>query len=177
MVAAAKGDFSVAMPLLGGTATGKAAVSLAETYVRNAASRAAAAQAAATEAIHKAVAKDGVDGKARWAAVQEWVKEKADPAEKASINAVLAQGGYAAKLLAQSLAQRYDASNPPREGKRAADPSLGGGPAPVTDNVLSAEQYKNELNRLHRQYPGRNTEELPGYRELSKRYMAGRLRR
>lgn len=171
MVAAGKGDFSLLRAKLGALGDKAAGyenfLALAEKSHADGAAKAAAKVKADTEAIHSAVG-----GPENWAAISKWAGENADPAERASINAVLKEGGFAAKLVAQGLAERYNrASGTVVEPANAIAKDAAG--KPDQPEPLSARGFADESAKLRVKH-GADFERTPAYKALVIRRDAGR---
>lgn len=112
-------------------------------------------------------------GKEQWAAVQSWASANATPQEKAEINALLKQGGLAAKGAVKYLVDTYsaatnvvvDPADPTSGASRTNTPTVENGP-------LTAREYATEVAKLNTKLGGR-IEGTKEYANLQRRRQAG----
>ena len=153
VVAAINGDFTILKATLAakGAAGWEQFVALGEAAYQRASAEAATKNAAIRESVY---AEAG--GKDEWATVQKWASENATPAEKAEVNALLNQGGLAAKAAVRHLVDSYSrATNVvvnPRDG--TANASRGGVPDGA-NAPLSPRAYSDAVQSLNAKLGGR----------------------
>lgn len=171
MVAARAGDFSIMKATLSlkGAKGWEQHVALGEEAFKRV--RAGEeAKAAAT----KQVVIDVAGGAAEWEAIQKWASVNATPTEKAEVNALLNQGGVAAKAAAQYLANVYSKANnviqEPKDAAGGASRTQQGGP---TGGPLSQADYVREVQALNAKLRGR-IDDSPEYLKLQQRRQAYR---
>lgn len=131
ILAAEKGDFSLIeakLAAMGDKAKGfEKMVALAKRSFNDTKAAADAKAAEGAKLIHETVG-----GKDKWLEIKTWAASNAEPAEKASINAALAQGGLVAKITAQWLAAKYNgAAGTTVEPAAVVTAASSGKPAPV----------------------------------------------
>jgi len=171
MVAATAGDFSILKATLAakGTAGWEQFVALGEAaYARK-----AEGETKKAEAIRETVFKEA-GGKEEWGNVQKWASSNATPEEKTQINALINQGGLAAKSAVKYLVDSYNRANNvevnPRDPLEAA--TRGGVPNAAT-GPLSAKEYANAVQQLNAKLNGR-LDGSPEYAKLQQRRAAFR---
>ena len=171
--AAEQGNFDllrVKLATMGDKARGfEAVLAVAEKAYESLASDRDAKVTARAELVHQEAG-----GEQEWAAVREWAKQAAEPAEKAEINAMLNGGPIAAKAAVQYLKSMYSAasgtSNPPA---KAVPASAGAGGAGGRNGPMSPTDYKAAVQELSRKL-GPRIDESPEYRVLQSRRQAWR---
>lgn len=159
MKAAEAGDFSILKATLAakGVQGWEQFVALGEAAYARTTTEAKAKAEVAREAIYKEAG-----GKDAWAAVQQWASTNATPEEKASINAMLNQGGLAAKSAVQYLVGAYGKANNVVVNPADAAPNASRTPVPTDANApLSAKDYAVAVQALNNKLNGR----LEGSRE------------
>ena len=151
--AAINGDFTILKATLAakGTAGWEQFVALGEAAYERASKEAAAKSEAIREAVYKEAG-----GKDEWAAIQKWASDNATPEEKAEVNALLNQGGLAAKAAVRHLSEAYGRANNvtinPRDG--TANASKGGAPD-AANGPLSPRAYSDAVQSLNAKLGGR----------------------
>jgi len=112
-------------------------------------------------------------GKEEWEAVQKWAAASADPAEKSQINALLNQGGLAAKGAVTYLVNAYNKANnvvvTPRDG--VANASRDGGTPNADSGPLDPKAYARAVGALNHKLNGR-LEGSKEYEALQRRRQA-----
>lgn len=171
MVAAQNGDFTILKATLAqkGAQGWEQFVALGEAAYTRATAEANTKAAAGREAIFKEVG-----GEDAWKQIQTWAGANATPEEKTEINALLAQGGLAARTAARYLATAYNGAN--NVVVNPADPlaNAGRASAPIASNgPLDARAYANEVALLNRKLGGR-MEQSREYATLQQRRAAYR---
>jgi hypothetical protein len=131
ILAAEKGDLTLIeakLAAMGDKAKGyEKMVALAKRSFNDTKAAADAKAAEGAKLIHETVG-----GKEKWLEIKTWAATNAEPAEKASINAALAQGGLVAKITAQWLAAKYNgAAGTTVEPAAVVTAASSGKPAPV----------------------------------------------
>lgn len=153
MQAAQAGDFSILKATLAAkNAVGwEQFVALGEAAYQRQAETAKAKAEEGRKLIYAAVG-----GEDEWNAIKAWAGKNADPAEKAEINALLSQGGLAAKSAAKYLAEAYSRANnvtvDPRDPTATA--SRGGIPGPAS-GPLDPKAYAAAVSELNVRLKGR----------------------
>lgn len=170
MQAAAEGDFSILKAVLAqkGVAGWEQYVKLGEdAYARTKAAEATKSQALVT-LVH-----DVAGGKEEWEAVKAWASENAEPAEKAQINALLNQGGLAAKGAVTYLVNAYNkASNVTVNPKDpTANAARNGGTPDAATGPLDPKAYAKAVGELNHKLNGR-LEGSKEYEALQRRRQA-----
>lgn len=126
-------------------------------------------RAADKKAIH-----DVVGGEENWNTVSAWAKENAEPAELESINKMLGQGGFEARIAASYMANAYNAATggiPETEGAGPAA-TASKGAAAATTTALSPQEYGAAVAKARGEHNARQ-----GAFEDSKVYADLRARR
>ena len=117
--------------------------------------RANTAATAKNDAIRESVYQEA-GGKDEWITVQKWASDNATPAEKAEVNALLNQGGLAAKAAVRHLVESYNrATNvvvEPRDGTANASR---GGDNTAANGPLSPRAYADAVQQLNAKLGGR----------------------
>lgn len=152
MQAATNGDFSILKATLAakGVAGWEQFVALGEAaYARTTADNDKKA-AASREAVYKVAG-----GEDNWNAIKTWAGTNATPEEKAEINALLNQGGLAAKGAVQYLMQAYAKAANVEVNPRDPLANAGALPAAVANAPLSAREYAAEVQQLNNKLGGR----------------------
>lgn len=111
------------------------------------------AKDAARAEADKAAIYAAAGGPDEWKAIQAWASASATPEEKASINASLKQGGFAAKTAVVYLAGAYAKANVSQEPASAVKPGASAAPAAATP--MTASQYQKEVQALNIKLRGR----------------------
>lgn len=151
--AAIEGDFTILKATLAakGVAGWEQFVALGEAAYE----RASATAKAKSEAIRESVYKEA-GGKDEWAAIQKWASDNATPEEKAEVNALLNQGGLAAKAAVRHLSEAYGRANNvtinPRDGTANASK---GGAQDTVNGPLSPRAYADAVQSLNAKLGGR----------------------
>lgn len=151
--AAIDGDFTILKATLAakGVAGWEQFVALGEAAYERASKEATAKSEAIREAVYKEAG-----GKDEWAAIQKWASDNATPEEKAEVNALLNQGGLAAKAAVRHLSESYSRANNvtinPRDG--TANAAKGGG-ADAANGPLSPRAYADAVQSLNAKLGGR----------------------
>lgn len=172
MVAATQGDFSILKATLAqkGVTGWEQFVALGEAAY----SRTTEAAAAKTAKLQEMVYAEA-GGKEEWSAIQQWAGQNATPEEKAQINALLNQGGLAAKGAVKYLVDTYNRANnvvvQPREA--AANAGRAGGTPSVENGPLSPRAYADAVAQLNGKLGGR-LEGSKEYEALQRRRSAYR---
>lgn len=167
ILAAEKGDFSLIeakLAAMGDKAKGyEKMVALAKRAFDDTKAAADAKAAEGAKLIHETVG-----GKDNWLAIKTWAATNAEPAEKASINAALAQGGLVAKITAQWLLSKFNsAAGTTVQPAAVTTAASSGKPAPMQH--LTRQAFIAEAETLRQKI---------GYGfESSKEYAALRSRR
>lgn len=160
--AAEQGDFSILKATLAqkGAPGWEQFVALGEAaYARTTAENAKKAEAS-REAVYKAAG-----GKDEWSAIQAWASTNATPDEKTQINALLNQGGLAAKGAVRYLAEAYGrANNVTVEPRDAQGQAVRGGLPNVANAPLSSREYSEAVRQLNAKLHGR----IEGTQEYAK---------
>lgn len=152
MQAATNGDFSILKATLAakGVAGWEQFIALGEAaYARTTADNEKKA-AASREAIYKIAG-----GEENWNAVKTWAGANATPEEKAEVNALLNQGGLAAKGAVQYLLQAYAKAANVEVNPRDPLANAGALPAAAANAPLSAREYAAEVQQLNNKLGGR----------------------
>lgn len=164
--AAEQGDFSILKATLAqkGAPGWEQFVALGEAaYARTSAESTRKAEAS-REAVYKEAG-----GKDNWQSVQTWASANATPAEKQEINALLNQGGLAAKSAVKYLVDSFNRANnvtvEPRDGAASA---VRGGTPSASSGPLSARDYVTEVQKLNVKLKGR-VDGSPEYAQLQAR--------
>ena len=165
MVAAQTGDFSILKAALAakGVQGWEQFVALGEAAYARTSEQESKKAAASREAVFKAAG-----GEESWKAVQAWAGANATAEEKAEINALLNQGGLAARGAVQYLLDAYaKASNvvvnprdPVGDASRVTNASANG--------PLSPKEYASAVNQLNNKLGGR-LEGSKEYADLQRR--------
>ena len=152
MVAATAGDFSILKATLAakGVAGWEQFVALGEAAFARTAKEAEAKSTANREAIYKEAG-----GKEEWVAIQTWAGANATDAEKAEINALLNQGGLAAKGAVKYLADMYGRANNVVVNPREAGAQAGRQQATNSTAPLSPKEYAAAVGALNHKLGGR----------------------
>lgn len=163
--AATTGDFTILKATLAqkGVAGWEQFVALGEVAYQRAKEEETKAQAALVSLVH-----DVAGGAKEWASVQKWAGDNATPEEKAQINALLNQGGLAAKGAVKYLVDAYNrASNVVTEPKNGMSDAARTAPA-GDSGALDPKAYAKEVQTLHAKLGGR-LEGSPEYEKLRQR--------
>lgn len=153
MQAASNGDFSILKAELAakGAAGWEQFVALGEAAF----ARTKEANETKAKAARAAVIKEA-GGAEEWAAIQKWASANATPEEKAEINALLNQGGLAAKGAVRYLAEVYNrANNVVVNPADATGRATRGGVPSANDGPLSPREYANAVQQLSVKLNGR----------------------
>lgn len=150
--AAINGDFTILKATLAakGTAGWEQFVALGEAAYGRATKEAAAKNEAIREAVYKEAG-----GKDEWAAIQKWASDNATPEEKAEVNALLNQGGLAAKAAVRHLAESYGRANNVTINPRDGTANASGGVPDATNGPLSPRAYSDAVQSLNSKLGGR----------------------
>lgn len=126
-------------------------------------------RAADKKAIH-----DVVGGEENWNTVSAWAKENAEPAELESINKMLSQGGFEARIAASYMANAYNSATGGIPETDGAGPSVTNnkGAAAATTTALSPQEYGAAVAKARGEHNARQ-----GAFEDSKVYADLRARR
>lgn len=166
MLAAKDGDFTILRATLAakGTPGWEQFVALGEAAYARVSKEAAGKEAANREAIYKEAG-----GKEEWTAVQTWASTNATPEEKQQINALLNQGGLAAKGAVKYLIDAYNRAGNVVVNPR--DPLANAGRSQEASGAnapLSPRDYANAVQQLNNKLQGR-LEGSKEYENLQKR--------
>ena len=167
--AAQGGDFSLIRAELAtkGVQGSDAVLALAES-----AFKAHQAKAADNAKALQATAEQAAGGAENWNVVRAWASANAEPAEKAAVNAALAQGGFVAEAVVKQLVALYQQGN--TLAKEAANPAPNAGTQPQAANgPLTAQAYAEAVNALYTKLGGR-LEGSHEYADLQARRVAAR---
>lgn len=121
----------------------------------------------ATKATVAKVVHETVGGQAEWAAIQAWASQKAEPAEKEQINAMMAAGPFQARAAAMLLKSLYD--NAPGIVRTPADPTNKGASSkgvPAANAALTRREAVAETNKLVGKHGSYNIEQRPEYKAI-----------
>jgi hypothetical protein len=119
-----------------------------------------------TAAILSAFGEDPAKAAAKWAEVQAWARQNAEPDEKAAVNAALKAGGIAAKAMAHYLGMLHDnAAGTQVQGKAAVAPTASRGAAPAAAE-FTARVYAEAVSDLSRRIGAHNLAGSPEYAQL-----------
>ncbi len=172
MQAAISGDFSLLKAELAAKgATGwEQFIALGEAAF----SRTKEQEAAKTAALQNLIV-NTAGGKEEWAAVQQWASSNATPEEKQQINALLNQGGLAAKGAVKYLVDAYGRANNVTVNPRdvAGNAGRAGGVPNADTGPLDPKAYSRAVGQLNIKLNGR-LEGSPEYEALQRRRMAYR---
>ena len=173
VLAASEGDFSILKATLAakGVTGWEQFVALGEAAYNRASAENAAKATAARAAIYKEAG-----GEESWKSVQAWAGANATPEERAEINALLNQGGLAAKGAVKYLMDTYNRANnvevnpadPLANSGRSGVPNAANGPLTASEYSAAVQQLNNKLN-------GR-LDGSPEYEALQRRRAAGARR-
>jgi hypothetical protein len=112
-----------------------------------------------------------VGGEEAWGRLAEWAGANADPAEKESINAMLAAGGMQARAAAQYLAglyaKAYGTVVEPGQVTTSTPQSF-----QPDNSALTAAQYSNEVRKLAAKMGAHRMDNSPEYVALQERRRA-----
>lgn len=161
MKAASNGDFTILKATLAakGVQGWEQFVALGEAAFARTQENEKAKATQVAELVHKEAG-----GKEQWQAVQQWAAANATPEEKAQVNALLNQGGLAAKGAVQYLLGAYSRANNAVINPRDPAPNAGrGGNDSAVNGPLSPRAYADEVSRLNAKLGGR----LEGSREYA----------
>lgn len=153
MVAAAEGDFTILRATLAARNIPgwEQFVKLGEDAYTRTKDKESKASAALTNLVHVEAG-----GKDQWQAVQAWAGQNATPEEKAQVNALLNQGGLAAKGAVKYLVDAYTRANnvviEPKDATANAGRGNGGG---SDTGPLSAKDYATAVQQLNVKLNGR----------------------
>ena len=152
MVAATAGDFSILKATLAakGVAGWEQFIALGEAAYARTAKEAEAKSTANREAIYKEAG-----GKEEWVAIQTWAGANATDTEKAEINALLNQGGLAAKGAVKYLADMYSRANNVVVNPREAGAAAARQPTANSNAPLSPKEYSAAVGALNNKLGGR----------------------
>jgi len=168
MVAAANGSFAMLEAELatkGDAAKGwEQIVALGKAAYEKQAAEVTAQQEATNKAVF-AVA----GGEANWKALVAWAGQKADPQEKAALNAMFDAGPIQARIAAESILRAYQGAtgttiNPANPASNAS------GVAATAPVRMSAQDYHAEVTKLHSKL-GNAIDTSPEYAALKQRYL------
>lgn len=154
MQAAANGDFSILKATLAqkGVAGWEQMVALGEAAYGRTKEADAAKATALQELVHNVAG-----GKEEWTAVQQWAKANATQEERDSINALLNQGGVAAKGAVNYLVNAYNRANnvvkEPQDGMAGAGRTVN--QASGANAPLSPREYAVAVQQLNGRMGGR----------------------
>lgn len=167
MQAAANGDFSILKATLAAKNVPgwEQFVALGESAYTRQQEQATAKAAALRETVYKEAG-----GQAEWNNVQAWASNNATPEEKAQINALLNQGGLAAKGAVKYLVDAYSRANNVVVNPQDPTANAGrGGGAPSGDQgPLTAKAYAEAVQVLNFKLGGR-LEGSKEYADLQRR--------
>lgn len=170
MIAAQNGDFSILKATLAskGAVGWEQFVALGEMAFGRVKEQTSAKEAQMVKAVH-----DAAGGEEQWGAVKQWASSNATPEEKAEINALLNQGGLAAKGAVKYLVEAYNKANnvvvEPRDA--AANAGRAGGVPSGATGPLSPAEYSKAVGALNHKLGGR-LEGSKEYEALQRRRMA-----
>lgn len=167
MLAAQSGDFTILKATLAakGAQGWEQFVALGEAAYARTSAEADKKATAGREAVYKEVG-----GEENWNAIKTWAGSNATAEEKAEINALLNQGGLAAKGAVKYLADAYTrANNVEVNPKDALANAAAGGGAPSSANgPLSSREYSAAVQALNNKLGGR-LESSKEYADLQRR--------
>ena len=167
MLAAQTGDFTILKATLAakGAQGWEQFVALGEAAYARTSAEADKKATAGREAVYKEVG-----GEENWNAIKTWAGSNATAEEKAEINALLNQGGLAAKGAVKYLADAYTrANNVEVNPKDALANAAAGGGAPSSANgPLSSREYSAAVQALNNKLGGR-LESSKEYADLQRR--------
>ena len=167
MVAATQGDFAILKATLAAKNTPgwEQFVALAESAYSRTTKESEAKVAASREAIFKEAG-----GEENWNAVKAWAGVNATDAEKAEVNALLNQGGLAARGAVQYLMGAYQRANNVEVNPRdpLANAARGGGASAADAGALSPRGYAEAVQQLNNKLGGR-LEGSKEYADLQRR--------
>lgn len=170
IIAAQQGDFTLIRAELAtqGVAGAEAVVALAEqSYERFQKEDAAKAQELANFAAEAAGSAEN------WAVVRGWAASEATPAEKAQVNAALAQGGIVAQGVIGQLVALYQQKHTlPKQAADVAVPGAAGSAAPAT-GPMTAKAYAEAVHALQMKY-GNQVDGNPEYAALQAQRLAAK---
>lgn len=128
-----------------------------------------AAEAAKVVAVQN-ICVSAAGSEQEWADVLSFASQNADPDEKVTVNAALAQGGVVAEAMAAYLVNLYrgapGTSYAPQE--KAVQPSAARGTPAASNGPLSPREYVQAVQELRRTR-GSNFEATPEYAQLNQR--------
>ena len=129
-------------------------------------------QQAGVTAFHGELDKAAKDaGLADWNAVKAFAAANSNPEELKAVNAVLAKGDAASKLLAQALIQRAASVPANRDGATAV--KQGASTVPPTTGAVTAKAYQEGVIALQSKY-GVRYAQTPEFRALAESRLAAR---
>lgn len=167
MLAAKEGDFTILKATLAakGVRGWEQFVALGEAAYSRTTAEAEKKATAGREAVYKEAG-----GEENWNAIKAWAGTSATPEEKAEINALLNQGGVAAKGAVQYLARAYARANNVEVNPRdaLANAGSGGGVPSATNGPLSSKEYSAAVQALNNKLGGR-LEGSKEYADLQRR--------
>ena len=175
MAAASNGDFGMLkahLASLGSKAEGwQQYVALAEQAHATGKVTADAKHAENLKAVQEAAG-----GEEQWNNIQAWAAANAEPEERTSVNAALAQGGIAAKAMVQYLAGLYNrAPGTTVNPAPVVNPAAKASSASQEGGALTAQAYAKAVQET-RQKLGYSFDNSAEYRSLQMRREAGRRR-
>lgn len=152
MVAAQAGDFSILKATLAakGTPGWEQFVALGEASYKRTSEATIAKQAKDQAAVFELAG-----GKEQWSAVQQWAGANATPEEKTEINALLSQGGLAAKSAVQYLLSAYAKAGNVSEEPRDVVGNAGRSGVATNTGPLSPSEYATAVGQLNHKLNGR----------------------
>lgn len=167
MLAAQTGDFSILKATLAakGVQGWEQFVALGEVAYTRTTAEAEKKATAGREAVYKEAG-----GEDNWNAIKTWAGSNATAEEKAEINALLNQGGLAARGAVQYLAGAYAKANNVEVNPRdaMANAAAGGGAPSSANGPLSSKEYSAAVQSLNNKMGGR-LEGSKEYAELQRR--------
>jgi hypothetical protein len=167
MLAAKDGDFSILKATLAakGVQGWEQFVALGEVAYTRTAAEAEKKATAGREAVYKEAG-----GEENWSAIKAWAGTNATAEEKAEINALLNQGGLAARGAVQYLAGAYARANNVEVNPRdaLANAAAGRGAQTATAGPLSSREYATAVQALNNKLGGR-LEGSKEYADLQRR--------
>lgn len=165
MVAAQTGDFSILKAELAakGVQGWEQFIALGEAAYARTTAEADKKAAASREAIFKVAG-----GEENWNAIKVWAGTNATPEEKAEINALLNQGGLAAKGAVQYLMGAYAKATNVEVNPIDALANARGGAGTTPTGALNPRDYSTEVQKLNNKLGGR-LEGSKEYADLQRR--------
>ena len=169
IIAAQQGDFTLIKAELAtkGVAGSDAVIALAEQAHARASEKHKASEAELAQ-----VAATAAGSAENWTLVREWAASNADTAEKAQVNAALAQGGFIAKAVIDGLVGLYRSKHTlPKEAEPVA--TAGAAASSAAASPMTAQAYAKAVQELTAKY-GARTEDTAEYAAIQAQRLAAR---